>query len=53
MKYTQYFMYTRNRPDRQRITEEWIRHVVENPDFEEVQSDGRIKKWGWIKEEFL
>jgi len=51
MKYTQYFIYTRNRPDRQRIKEEWIRLVVEKPDGEKVQSDGRIKRWGWIKEE--
>ena len=51
MKYTQYFIYTRNRPDRQRIKEEWIRHVVEKPDAEKVQLDGRIKRWGWIKEE--
>lgn len=51
MKYTQYFIYTRNRPDRQRIKEEWIQLVVENPDGEKVQSDGRIKRWGWIKGE--
>ena len=51
MKYTQYFIYTRNRPDRQRIKEEWIRLVVEKPDGEKVLSDGRIKRWGWIKEE--
>jgi len=51
MKYTQYFIYTRNRPDRQRIKEEWIRLVVEKPDGEKVQSDGRIKRWGWINEE--
>jgi len=25
--------------------------VVEKPDGEKVQSDGRIKRWGWIKEE--
>ena len=51
MKCTQYFIYTRNRPDRQRIKEEWIRLVVEKPDAEKVQLDGRIKRWGWIKEE--
>jgi hypothetical protein len=51
MKYTQYFLYTRNRPDRQRIKEEWIRLVVEKPDSEKVQLDGRIQRWGWIKEE--
>ena len=51
MKYTQYFIYTRNRPDRQRIKDEWIQLVVEKPDAEKVQSDGRIKRWSWIKEE--
>ena len=25
--------------------------MVEKPDGEKVQSDGRIKRWGWIKEE--
>jgi hypothetical protein len=33
MNYTQYFIYTRNRPDRQRIKEEWIQLVVEKPDM--------------------
>jgi len=51
MKYTQYFKYIRNRPDRQRIKDEWIQVAVEKPDSEKVQSDGRIRRWAWIEEE--
>jgi hypothetical protein len=29
----------------------WIDSVVENPAQEELQTDGRIKKWGYIQEE--
>ena len=51
MKYTQYFLYTRKRPDRQRIKEEWILQAVESPIRTEVQADGRIKLWTRIAEE--
>jgi hypothetical protein len=44
MKTTQYFDYTRKRPDRAPIKEEWIRIVIENPEKVEIQSDGRIRK---------
>jgi len=50
MKTTQYFDYTRKRPDRALIKVEWIKSVVENPGKVEVQSDGRIRKWGKISE---
>ncbi|MFO7911984.1 MAG: hypothetical protein R6V15_07460 [Desulfotignum sp.] len=50
MKTTQYFDYTRKRPDRAHIKEDWIKTVVENPAKVEVQSDGRIRKWARIKE---
>jgi len=50
MRSTPYFLYTRQRPDRQGIREEWIRRVVERPLREVVQSDGRIKRWGKIPE---
>jgi len=50
MKTTQYFRYTRNRPDRAFIKEEWIKFVINNPIKEEVQTDGRIKKWAKINE---
>ncbi len=50
MKTTQYFDYTRKRPDRAQIKEDWIKAVIEKPAKIEIQSDGRIKKWGRIKE---
>jgi len=50
MKTTQYFDYTRKRPDRAQIKEKWILFVIENPEKAEVQSDGRIKKWAKISE---
>ena len=45
MKATQYFRYTRQRPDRAIIKEEWIEQVIQNPLRGEVRSDGRIRKW--------
>ncbi len=50
MRTTQYFEYTRKRPDRANIREEWIKSVVENPEKVEIQSDGRIRKWGKVSE---
>ena len=50
MKTTQYFDYTRKRPDRAQIKEEWIKTVIENPAKIEIQSDGRIRKWARISE---
>jgi len=44
MKYTQYFLYTRKRPDRAIIKEEWIQRAIDKPDKTEVQSDKRIRK---------
>ena len=51
MKFTQYFLYTIQRPDRAKIRMEWIEKTVKNPDYMEVQSDKRIRKWKKIKEE--
>ena len=50
MKTTQYFDYTRKRPDRSQIKEDWIKFVIENPEQTVTQSDGRIKKWAKISE---
>jgi hypothetical protein len=50
VKITQYFRYTRERPDRAMIKDEWIERVIQNPLKEEVQSDGRIRKWARIGE---
>jgi hypothetical protein len=48
MKTTQYFDYTRKRPDRAQIKEDWIKSVIEKPEKVETQSDGRIRKWAKI-----
>jgi hypothetical protein len=50
MRFTQYFLYTRQRSDRKRIKMEWIKHVFENSIKEEIQSDGRIRRWAKIPE---
>ena len=50
MKYTQYFLFVRQRPDRATIKEEWILETISNPLKTAVQSDGRIRKWRYIKE---
>jgi len=50
MKTTQYFQYTRKRPDRVMILDEWIELVINNPLREEIQSDGRIRRWARISE---
>lgn len=50
MKTTQYFQYTRQRPDRASIRDEWIERVIQNPLREEIQSDGRIRRWARIPE---
>jgi len=50
MKTTRYFQYTRKRKDRAMIKDEWIESVILNPIKEEIQNDGRIKRWGKIIE---
>ncbi len=50
MKFTDYFLYTRNRPDRSCIKEEWIQNAIGNSLRTEVQKDGRIRKWIHVKE---
>lgn len=50
MKTTQYFLHTRQRPDRAIIQEEWIMRVIQHPLREERQTDGRIRRWARIPE---
>jgi hypothetical protein len=50
MKTTQYFQYTRQRPDRAMILDDWIQRAIKNPLRKEVQSDGRIRCWARIEE---
>ena len=51
MKTTQYFEFTRNRPDRFGIQDGWIESAIAEPLEEEIQSDGRIRRWTWVEEE--
>ena len=50
MKCTQYFLYTRKRPDRAVIKDEWIQRAINKPIQTAIQSDGRIRKWVKIQE---
>ena len=50
MKTTPYFDRTRLRPDRRRITDEWIERVISNPERELVQSNDRVSRWGVVPE---
>jgi hypothetical protein len=50
MKYTNYFKHTRLREDRKNIKLEWIKQVFEQAEKEEIQSDGRIRRWAKIVE---
>jgi hypothetical protein len=50
VKTKQYFDYTRKRPDRSQIKEDWIKAVIEKPEKVEIQSDGRIRKWAKVSE---
>jgi hypothetical protein len=51
LKTTDYFRYTRQRPDRARILDAWIERAVREPEVELVQSDGRVRRWVFIAEE--
>ena len=50
MKFTQYFLFIRQRPDRAIIELAWIERVIQNPLKEIVQEDGRIRMWGAVPE---
>jgi hypothetical protein len=40
----------RNRPDRAIIELKWIEGVIQNPLKEQIQEDGRIRRWGLVSE---
>jgi uncharacterized protein YrzB (UPF0473 family) len=50
MKFTQYFLEMKQRPDRAIIRIEWIEYVIANPVKEQIQEDGRIRLWASISE---
>ena len=50
MKFTNYFLHTKKRIDRAFIKDEWIAKAYLKPIKEEIQSDGRIRRWAKIEE---
>jgi len=48
VKFTQYFMHVRRRPDRVEIKDEWIERVIAKPEAESLQADGRIRLWARV-----
>jgi hypothetical protein len=48
VKTTKYFQTIRSRKDRSVIKDEWIQHVMDNPESEQIQADGRIRRWAKI-----
>ena len=48
MKTTKYFQTIRSRKDRSVIKDEWIQHVMDNPECEQIQADGLIRRWAKI-----
>jgi len=50
LKFTRYFLVTRQRSDRAGIELSWIESVVNHPVETQIQGDGRIRKWGFIGE---
>jgi len=50
VKFTQYFLMTRMRPDRALIRDEWIELAISSPVREHIQADGRIRRWAKVPE---
>jgi len=50
MEFTEYFLETRERPDRAGIRILWIEQAARHPVMEEIQDDGRIRRWAPIAE---
>lgn len=50
LKFTSYFLHTRQRSDRMVIKMEWIEQVYRFPEHQVIQTDGRKRMWGYIKE---
>ncbi|MBS3734866.1 MAG: hypothetical protein KGY99_08050 [Phycisphaerae bacterium] len=50
MKPTRSFEHMRRRPDRAAIKDEWVARAVNSPISEQVQTDGRIRRWAKIPE---
>jgi len=50
VEFTQYFLSMRQRPDRASIKLEWIQRVIDRPEQEVIQADGRIRRWAAVPE---
>jgi hypothetical protein len=50
VKITTYFEAIRKRPDRSIIEDTWIERAMQSPIREEIQTDGRIKRWAAVPE---
>jgi len=50
VKTTLYFDALRSRADRAAIRDEWIERVIQSPIKEQIQTDGRIRRWAQIPE---
>jgi len=50
VKTTAYFDAIRIRPDRRSIRDEWIERAIRAPLREQIQEDGRIRRWAQIPE---
>jgi hypothetical protein len=50
VRFTQYFVHVRRRPDRLDIRDEWIERVIADPEAELLQADGRVRRWARIPE---
>jgi hypothetical protein len=50
VRFTRYFEHMRRRPDRAAIRLEWIEYVIAHPLREQIQRDGRIRRWAPIAE---
>jgi hypothetical protein len=50
VKSTAYFEVIRSRPDRAIIKDDWIQRVIDDPEREQIQADGRIRRWAPIEE---
>ena len=50
MKCSQFFEFVRQRDDRKNIQLAWIEQVMRSPEREQIQRDGRIRRWAKIRE---
>jgi len=50
VKFSQYFLSTRQRDDRKGIALAWVERVVNHLEHEFIQADGRIRRWAQIAE---